>query len=59
VPGVLQIETAVIPNQNQYEFYVPIDEKTHMYWQVLGKTCHSEAEAEQHREMVDDVWTEL
>ena len=59
MPGVLQIETAVIEHQNQYEFYVPIDEKTHMYFQVLGKTCHSEEEAEQHRKMVDEVWTDL
>ena len=59
MPGVLQIETAVIPHQNQYEFYVPIDEKSHMYFQVLGKTCHSEEEAEQHRKMVDEVWTDL
>ena len=59
MPGVLQIETALIPHQNQYEFYVPIDEKHHMYFQLLGKTCANEAEAADHIRMVDEVWTDL
>ena len=59
MPGVLQIETAVIPHQNQYEFYVPIDEKRHMYFQLLGKTCKTEEEATEHVRLVDEVWTDL
>lgn len=59
LPGVLQIETAVIPHQNQYEFYVPIDEHSHMYFQLLGKLCADDEEATAHRQMVDEVWVDL
>jgi phenylpropionate dioxygenase-like ring-hydroxylating dioxygenase large terminal subunit len=42
VPGVLLVEHWPAPNWAQYEFYVPIDDQTHEYWEIIVGHCHSE-----------------
>lgn len=35
VPGSLMVENWPIPGYGQYEFYVPIDDHNHMYWELI------------------------
>ena len=37
LPGILTVENHPEPDITQVEFYVPIDERRHMYFQVLSK----------------------
>jgi carbazole 1,9a-dioxygenase terminal dioxygenase component len=43
----------------QYESYVPIDQNTHMYWQVLAKKAKDPEEARVFREEVASLWEDL
>ncbi|HEV8711687.1 MAG TPA: Rieske 2Fe-2S domain-containing protein [Candidatus Binatia bacterium] len=56
LPCVLRVEDFPAPEITQFEWYVPIDEKTHMYWQVLGKRVK---EASAFRSEVDSYWQEV
>jgi carbazole 1,9a-dioxygenase len=40
-----------------FEFYVPIDEHSHLYFQLVGKPCKNEQERAQHRNEVKEKWT--
>lgn len=46
LPGVLMVENFPEPPIAQYEWYVPIDDKRHMYWQVLARRCSTPQEKE-------------
>jgi carbazole 1,9a-dioxygenase len=50
---------AVIPGLVHFEWYVPIDERSHTYMVMLGKRVQSPAEAEQFYEEFDPFWMEL
>ncbi|MBM3485342.1 MAG: Rieske 2Fe-2S domain-containing protein [Alphaproteobacteria bacterium] len=39
LPGVLMVENFPEKTYAQYEWYVPIDDKTHVYWQVIAGWC--------------------
>lgn len=59
LPCVLRVEGFPAPEITQFEWYAPIDEKTHMYWQVLGKKVTGAAEAAAFRSEVDSYWQEV
>ncbi|MBF6568429.1 MAG: Rieske 2Fe-2S domain-containing protein [Candidatus Binataceae bacterium] len=42
VPGVLLVEHWPVTNWAQYEFYVPIDDTHHEYWEIIVGHCNSE-----------------
>lgn len=44
MPGILTVENHPEPDITQVEFYVPIDEKRHMYFQILSKKGVTEPE---------------
>jgi phenylpropionate dioxygenase-like ring-hydroxylating dioxygenase large terminal subunit len=45
LPGILLVEHWPLPEWAQYEWYVPIDDKHHEYWEVLvGPPCRNEEE---------------
>jgi carbazole 1,9a-dioxygenase terminal dioxygenase component len=59
LPCVLRVEAFPAPEITQFEWYVPIDERTHMYWQVLGKKVSGAEEAAAFRSEVDSYWEEV
>ena len=59
LPCVLRVEDFPTPEITQFEWYVPIDEKTHMYWQVLGKKVRNAEEAAAFRSEVDSCWEDV
>src|SRR5262249_44924257 len=50
---------AVVPGLVHFEWYVPIDERSHLYMVVLGKRVDSPTEAEQLQREFDPYWIEL
>ncbi|MBZ6377162.1 carbazole dioxygenase [Pacificimonas flava] len=44
LPGVLKVNSFPVPGLTQFEWYVPLDEKRHLYVQTLGQTCETEEE---------------
>ena len=46
LPGVLMVENFPQPQVSQYEWYVPLDDKRHEYWQVLAAWCKTKEERE-------------
>lgn len=58
VPGVLMVESWPQPGLAQYEWYVPIDDKTHMYWEVLATRCATTEERERFEYDFEHVWRE-
>ena len=59
LPGVLKVENFPAAGITQFEWYVPIDEKTHTYWQVLGKKGIDANEAAAFQSEVDSYWEDL
>jgi carbazole 1,9a-dioxygenase terminal dioxygenase component len=59
LPCVLRVEGFPAPEITQFEWYAPIDEKTHMYWQVLGKKTTGAEGAAAFRSEVDSYWQEV
>jgi phenylpropionate dioxygenase-like ring-hydroxylating dioxygenase large terminal subunit len=49
LPGVLMVQNFPERTIAQYEWYVPIDDKTHEYWQVLAAWCPTPEAEEQFR----------
>ncbi len=45
-PGVLMVENFPQPPVAQYEWYVPLDDKQHEYWQVIAAWCNTKEERE-------------
>lgn len=59
MPGVLRVENFPTPGITQFEWYVPIDEKTHAYWQVLGKKVDDANEVATFRSQVVSYWEDI
>lgn len=47
LPGVLMVENFPERGLAQFEWYVPIDDERHEYWQILAKWCPGPVEREQ------------
>lgn len=45
IPCALKVDPWPDPATTQFEWYVPVDEKNHMYIQTIGKKCSSKDEA--------------
>ena len=58
LPCVLRVEDFPAPEITQFEWYVPVDEKNHIYWQVLGKRTDTPQEATAFQAEVDSYWTD-
>lgn len=59
VPGCLLVEHWPIPTTAQYEWYVPIDDKRHEYWEVIFAPCNSEEEFEELEFMYENMFEPL
>ena len=59
LPGVLLVENWPNDGLAQYEWYVPVDDRHHVYWQVLTKTCKTDEERRDFRLQYDNCWEEL
>lgn len=59
LPGVLKVEKFPDPTLNQYEFYVPVNEREHEYFQVLQRKVTSEADIDEFRREFDGTWKDL
>jgi carbazole 1,9a-dioxygenase terminal dioxygenase component len=59
VPGALKLEN--FPSEGYYifEWYVAVDEKTHTYFQVLGKRVKSDAERTEHHAKAHGYWKDV
>lgn len=49
LPCGMMIEPWPQPGHVQYEFMVPIDDHTHMYWEIIGTSAATEEEREEFR----------
>jgi carbazole 1,9a-dioxygenase terminal dioxygenase component len=59
MPGALKVDPFPDPAIVQFEWYVPIDVDTHMYWRVLGKRVKSDADAAIFRDEFHSLWKTL
>jgi hypothetical protein len=59
LPGVLFVENWPQYGLAQYEWYVPVDDHHHEYWQVLTKTCSTKDEKEEFEVKYRHAWEEL
>ena len=59
LPGVLYVENWPDYGLAQYEWYVPTDDRHHVYWQVLARTCKTAEEQEDFKVQYDNCWEEL
>jgi len=56
LPGVLMVENFPEPGYAQYEWYVPIDDKRHEYWQIIAGRCPSEEDSERFAYRFDNYF---
>jgi len=56
MPGVLKVDPFPDPAIVQFEWYVPVDVDSHMYWRVLGKRVADAAEAASFRVEFEHLW---
>jgi carbazole 1,9a-dioxygenase len=59
MPGALKVDPFPDPALVQFEWYVPIDVDTHMYWRVLGKRVEDAAGAARFRDEFHSLWKTL
>jgi nitrite reductase/ring-hydroxylating ferredoxin subunit len=59
LPGVLMVENWPEEYIVQYEWYVPITEDTHEYWEVLVKVCPTEKDKKDYKYRFDRVFKPL
>lgn len=59
VPGALKLENFPAEGYYIFEWYVAVDEKTHTYFQVLGKRIRNEAERREHQEKAHSYWKDV
>ena len=59
LPCGLKVEPWPVPGMTHFEWYVPIDERTHAYTIAWGKRINSDADRQQFREEVDTKWKHL
>jgi carbazole 1,9a-dioxygenase terminal dioxygenase component len=56
LPCLLSVDGFPLPGECVYEFYVPIDESSHLYFQLMGKRCAGTDEEEKFRHEVLTRW---
>lgn len=56
LPGVLKVDSFPYMGITQYEWYVPIDEKSHLYFQTLGSRVSSEEQGRQWANDFESKW---
>ena len=59
LPGVLMVENWPQDHVVQYEWYVPITDDTHEYWEVLVKVCNTDEERKAYKKRYDLVYKPL
>jgi phenylpropionate dioxygenase-like ring-hydroxylating dioxygenase large terminal subunit len=59
LPGLLLVEHWPIPGWAQYEWYVPIDDKHHEYWEVLVGRCRNDDERREADYLYDHFFEPL
>lgn len=59
VPGVLMVENWPKYGLAQYEWYVPVDDKTHTYWQVLARRCATDKERRDFQREYENLWEKM
>lgn len=59
LPGVLMVENWPEEHIVQYEWYVPITDDMHEYWEVLVKICPTDKEREAYKYRFDRVFKPL
>ena len=59
MPGVLMVENWPEEHVVQYEWYVPITDDTHEYWEVLVKVCNTPEERKKFKKRFDLVYKPL
>jgi phenylpropionate dioxygenase-like ring-hydroxylating dioxygenase large terminal subunit len=59
MPGVLLVEHWPIPGWAQYEWYVPIDDRRHEYWEVLVGRCRDDDERREAEYLYDHFFEPL
>jgi carbazole 1,9a-dioxygenase terminal dioxygenase component len=59
LPCALKVDPFPDPSLIQFEWYVPVDEKTHMYWAVLGRYVRSPEEAEAFHGEFKSLWESI
>jgi carbazole 1,9a-dioxygenase terminal dioxygenase component len=56
LPGVLKVESFPVPGLTQFEWYVPLDAKTHLYVQTIGQKVTTDAERQQFSSEFESMW---
>lgn len=59
LPGVLMVENWPQDHVVQYEWYVPITDDTHEYWEVLVRVCNTPEERKKHEYRYETVYKPL
>ena len=59
LPGVLMVENWPGEYMVQYEWYVPITDDLHEYWEVIVRVCNTPKELEDHKYRFDRVYKPL
>ena len=59
MPGVLMVENWPGEHMVQYEWYVPITDDIHEYWEVIVRVCDTPEEREKHQYKFDRVYKPL
>ena len=59
IPGALKLENFPSEGYFIFEWYVAVDEKTHTYFQVLGKRVTSDDERRAHQEKAHVYWKDV
>lgn len=59
LPGVLKVEPWPDPELTQFEWYVPVDEANHLYFQTLGKVVTSKEAADSFEREFHEKWVGL
>lgn len=55
LPGVLKVESFPVAGTTQFEWYVPIDEGTHLYLQTVGTKVNSEEDKNRFEDLYERI----
>jgi nitrite reductase/ring-hydroxylating ferredoxin subunit len=59
LPGVLMVENWPGEHMVQFEWYVPITDDTHEYWEVIVRICNTPEELKKHEYRYEHVYKPL
>ncbi|MEQ8388525.1 MAG: Rieske 2Fe-2S domain-containing protein [Alphaproteobacteria bacterium] len=59
LPGVLLVENWPDYRLAQYEWYVPIDNEHHEYWEIIAAVCNTEEEKKEFEIQYENLWKNL